>query len=828
MDGFRHDLRQALRMIRRHRGFAAVVIATLAVAIGLDTAVFSVVDALLLRPPPVAAPERLVNVYSAVPGGLLSHAPMAFPDYEEVRDRARSFAGVVAYAWYPLALDRPAGAELVMAELVTGNYFETLGVGPGLGRVLAGGDDSRGTPSPVVVLGHDAWQRLFAGAPDVLGRTLRLNGRVFTVVGVAPAGFHGLIPGFTPDLWLPIHTGAALPTGVTINFGGRTPGVERTADRASRWVWVTGRLREGVSASEAAAEVALLGARLAREAPASHARRAFVGVPANAVRLLPGLDDALHAGSLVVVAIFSLVLAIAAVNLAGLFLARALTRRQEIATRLALGAGRSRLVRQLGLEGLVLVLLGGAAGLGVADVANRLFPVLEVPLAWPVRLAFAPTLDLPALLFALAAVAFAAVLFALVPAIEASRIDLAGVLRELGGATPAGRAHRARGALVAVQVAISTLLLVGAGLALRSLWNASRVDPGFAAGGVAVATVSPDLAGYEAPALHTYFHRLADRVAALPGVRGVALASHLPLTFALNQLTVAAADRDGDPETWPTTDGAVVGPGYFATLQTPLLSGREFSDRDVEGAPGIAVVNESLARRLWPGEPALGRRLRLAGADGTLEVVGVARDGKYRTLGERPRPFLFLCLGQSPRGTQTLVVRADGDLQGLLPRILEVARGLDPQVPVGRPTTLDEALGPVLFLPRAAASVLGAFGVLALVLAGLGIYGVVAFIANGRVREVGLRMALGADRGQIVGWILGRGLRAVAVGLAAGLALAAASTWALASVLYGIRPYDPPTFLGVGLLLALVAVGAAFLPARRAARLEPSAALRHE
>jgi ABC-type antimicrobial peptide transport system permease subunit len=239
-------------------------------------------------------------------------------------------------------------------------------------------------------------------------------------------------------------------------------------------------------------------------------------------------------------------------------------------------------------------------------------------------------------------------------------------------------------------------------------------------------------------------------------------------------------------------------------------------------------VNETLARRLWPGEPALGRRLRLAGAGGTVEIVGVARDGKYRTLGERPRPYLFLCLGQNPRGTLTLVVRADGDLRSLLPRILEVARQLDPQVPVGRPMALDEALGPVMFLPRAAASVLGAFGALALLLAGMGIYGVVAFIASGRVREVGLRMALGADRRQIVGWILGRGLRGVAIGVAAGLAMAAASTWALGGVLYEVHPDDPTTFIGVGLLLGLVALGAAFVPARRAARLEPSAALRHE
>ena len=422
-----------------------------------------------------------------------------------------------------------------------------------------------------------------------------------------------------------------------------------------------------------------------------------------------------------------------------------------------------------------------------------------------------------------------AVVFALVPAFAASRIDLADVLRELGGAAPTGRRRAARGGLVAVQVALATVLLIGAGLTLRSLRNAARVEPGFEPAGLIVASLSPGLPGYGPSELGPYFDRLLAGVSALPGVERAALASHLPLTFAINFLAVNREGDDGaDSATWPVVDAAAVGAGYFETLRIPLVLGRSFGEHDIPGTPGVVLVNETLARSLWPGEPAVGHRVRVAGVEGPLEVVGVVRDGKYRTLGERPRPFLYLCLGQAPRGTETLIVRAEGDLRPLLPAVLDAARGLDPRVPVGRPTSVDEALAGVLLLPRAAATLLGSFGLVALLLAAVGIYGVVAFLAAGRTREIGLRLALGAGRGQIVRWLLRRGLTSVAVGLAAGLGAAASCSWALAGILYDIPPLDPLTFFGVAVVLALVAIGAAGLPARRAARLEPAAALRQE
>jgi predicted permease len=806
-----------------------MVVAAMALGIGLNSAVFSLVDALLLRPPAVAAPGRLAHVYSSVPGDPLSHAPMAFPDYEKVRDRARSFAGLAAYAWYPLALERDEGSELVLAELVTGNYFATLGVAPALGRVFGGLEDGPGAASPVVVLSNDGWHRHLAGAPDVVGRELRLNGRTFTVVGVAPRGFRSLIPGLAPDVWLPIHAGAALPTGITIDFGGWTPGVERTADRTSRWVWVTGRLRPGASAGQAHAEAGALAAELGRDFPATNARRAFTVVAARDVRLSPVVDRTLWGGSLLLMGVFALGLLLASVNVASLFLARALGRRHEITTRLAVGAARGRLVRQLFLEGLLLALAGGGLGLLLARASNAWLGRVALPagaaVSWPLDLVLAPALDLRVLGFALAAAVLTAVVFALFPALEATRADLAGMLREIRAGASAGSSGRHRATLVAAQVAVSVVLLNGAGIALRSLVDTTRVDPGFDPERAAVVTVSPDLLGYPEQDAERLFARLRQRVSSLPGVRSTALASHLPLTFAIN-FSGGVAPAGGDAQmhgTWPLVDFASVGPGYFETMRIPLMAGRPFAETDDSTAPRVVIVNETLARRFWPDSPALGRRLK----DGA-EVIGVARDGKYRTLGERPRPFLYTSLRQDTRGTCALVVRTEGDPRPLLGAIRNAVREVDPRVPTGRPRPLAEAVAGALLLPRAAAGLLGFFAALGLLLAAVGILGVTAYLANARVGEIGLRLALGASRGAILRWLLRPGLAPVAVGLGVGAGLAVSAAWGLSGFLSGIWPIDLKSLLAAVSLLALAAGGAGFVPAWLAANLDPASALRRE
>ena len=824
MSGLTDDFRHAGRMARRHPGFSAMVVAAMALGIGLNTAVFGLVDALLLRPPSVAAPERLVHVYSSVPGDVLSHAPMAFPDFEALRDRARSFAGVAAYAWYPLALDRGDGSELVMAEVVTTNYFAMLGVVPALGRAFSVVEDRPGAPT--AILSHDGWLRHFAGSADVVDREVRLNGRLFTVVGVAPRGFRSLIPGFSPDLWLPIHAAVALPTGVTINFGGVTPGLERTADRAQRWIWITGRLRPDASVEQANAEVAGLAFRLGYEYPASNARRAFTAIAANDVRFLPGVDRAVWAGSLLVMGVFASGLLLASANVASLFLARALGRRREIATRLAIGAKRRQLVRQLLLEGLLLALAGGGLGLLLARASNAVLGRVGLPLtaavSWPLDLVLRPSLDLRVLCFALTAAVLSAVVFALLPALEATRSDLAGMLRDLGAAASTGSSRGLRETLVAAQVAVSVVLLAAAGVALRNLLDTTRVDAGFDSERAAVVTLSPDLLGYRMDEAEALFTRVRQRVSELPGVRSAAFTSHLPLTAAINFGNVRP--EGGDPRARETlVDFASVGPGYFETMRIPLVAGHPFTKRDGPTAPRVVIVNETLAHRLWPDSSALGRRL----ADGS-EVVGIVRDGKYRTLGERPRPFLYTSLEQDRRGTQTLVARTEGDPRPLLPAIRKAIRELDPRVPVSNPRTLAGAVADALFLPRAAASLLGFFGALGLLLAAVGILGVIAYLASARTREIGLRLAIGASRGAILRWLLQRGLAPVAAGLGVGVAVAVSAAWGLSGFFTGIWPIDLHALFVAVSLLALAAVAAGLVPVWLAANLDPASALRHE
>lgn len=802
-----------------------VVVAT-ALGIGLNTAVFSLVDALLLRPPAVAAPERLVHVYSSVSGDFLSHTPMAFPDYETLRDRARRFVGLAAYAWFPLALDPGDGSEVVMAEVVTANYFALLGVAPALGRAFGALEDGPGAPSPVAILSHDGWLRHFAGSSDVVGREVRLNGRLFTVVGIAPRGFRSLIPGFSPDLWLPIHAAVSLPTGVTITFGSVTPGLERTADRAQRWVWVTGRLRTDASVEQAKAEVAALAFHLGHEYPASNAQRAFTAVAANDVRLSPAVDREVWAGSLLVMGVFAAGLLLASANVASLFVARAIGRRREIVTRLAIGADRRRLVRQLLLEGLLLALAGGVLGLLLARASNAVLGRVGFPLTssvgWPLELVLAPSLDLRVLCFALAAAVLSAVVFALLPAVEATRSDLAAMLRDLG-ATASARASRGlRETLVAAQVAVSIVLLAAAGVALRNLLHTSRVDAGFDSERAAVVTLSPDLLGYRMDEVEHLFDRVRQRVSELPGVRSAALASHLPLTAAINFGDVRP--EGGDPRARATpVDFASVGPGYFETMRIPLVAGRPFTERDGPTAPRVVIVNETLAHRLWPDASALGRHL-----DDGSEVIGVVRDGKYRTLAERPRPFLYTSLRQDGRGTQTLVARTEGDPRPLLPAIRSAVRELDPRVPVSNPRTLAGAVADALFLPRAAAGLLGFFGALGLLLAAVGIVGVIAYLASARTREIGLRLALGASRGAVLRWLLRRGLAPVAVGLGIGVAVAVSAAWGLSGFFTGIWPIDLDALLAAVSLLALAAVTASFVPAWLAASLDPASALRRE
>lgn len=825
LSGLGQDLRYGARTLIKTPGSTVVAVVTLALGIGLNTAVFSVVNAMLFRPLPVERPGELAAVYNTDSDSFLSHKPLSVPDYEDLRATTHSFGDLAAYALRSFALERGDDSRQVLGEIVTSNYFTMLGVKPLLGRVFTAEDGRIRGASPYVVLSHSSWRRAFGGDPGVVGKTLRLNGSVVTVVGVGPPEFRGLVRGIAPELWLPMSMGSALHVTSTVDAEG-TPGKDLLDDRRSRWALVMGRLRPGVSAPQAASEMAMLGDRLRREHPDTNQDRTVTAIAASDIRILPGIDGVLYSVSVVVMVLVGLVLLIASTNVASLLLARATARRKEIALRQSLGASRARLVRQLLTESLLLSLLGGTVGLMLAAWSNRVLEALPLPL--PVQLGLGLSLDTRVLGFTLAASCLAALVFGLAPALQATRADLVSALKEESATTTAARSRkRLRGGLVVAQVSLSLLLLICAGLALRSVWNASRIDPGFEPAGAVAASFSPDLQGYGRDEVDEFYRRIAAEARALPGVESAAFVASLPLTFELHVEGVAAEGRDAVPEKeWPEIDLTEVSAGYFETMRIPIVSGRSFGEGDGAGAPRVAVVNETLASRLWPGEDAVGKRLRIQRVDGYWEVVGVARSGKYRTLGEAARPFLYLPLSQHYVATRTLVARARGDARPLFASLRHLARRVDARVPMRDVQALEAAIGPALLLPRAAAIVFGLFGLLGLTLAAAGIYGVISFAVGQRTHEIGIRMAVGARPRDIAALMLRHALALTLGGGVLGLGAAVATTRLLGAVLYGISATDAATFAGVSLFLLGVAAVASYVPARRASKLDPVVALR--
>ena len=825
----RRDLRYASRQLLQHPGFTVAAVLTLALAIGLNSAVFSAVNAALFRPLPVEEPTELTAVFSSEPGDFMARSPLSSTDFEKL-DEARAFADLLAYTYTPLAVEHGGESRLVLGVRASPNFFDVLGVDAALGRTFASANAEAGNtggeqaaPSEVV-LSHGAWRRWFGADPDVVGSTLRVGGRAMTVVGVAQESFFGLTRGVAPELWLP------LPSTIAAT--------DRRQDRELRWLWVVGRLAAGTTGGKAMqAELDALSRELSSTYPDTHRRRELVAQPADSVRVLPGVDATLSKASTVVLAMVGLVLLIASANVAHLLLARALDRRREIGTRLALGAGPAAIVRQMLIESLLLALLGGGGGLLLALGSNLALGALRLPL--PVELALGLTIDGRVFLYTLAASLAATLAFGLAPALAAARTDLPSVLG--GGTRTAGTGRGLGDVLVVAQVAFSLLLLVAAGLMVRSLGHAHAVNPGFDAEGVAVVTFATQASGMDR---ESFDRRLLDRVRELPEVHSAGLASHLPLTVEIRFDRIAIEGGtdpvdEEDPQSWPSIDGALVGPGYFETLRVPVLRGRGFEERDQADAAPVVVINRSFAERYWPGEEAVGRRLRIDGGEQSLQVVGLVADGKYRTLGETGRPFLYRALAQSrgseggqsgeiTTGSTTLVARTRGEPAAVLPELRRTLRELDPSIAVARLETLEQTLGWTLFLPRSAAALFGLFGLLGLTLAAIGLAGVLGYAVRRRTREIGIRMALGADRRQILGLVLRKGLALTLTGVAVGLLAALATTRTLTAALYGVGATDPTTFAGVAAFLILIAFLTTYLPARRAASIEPGISLRSD
>lgn len=821
---FRH-LRLGLRLHLRNPGAALAIMLTLGIGIGLNTAVFSLVNALLLQPLAVRSPDRLVRIYSAGDNSMLRHEPLAYPDFEDLAGHNRSLQDLAGFAIAELILQRDARARPVVGELVSGNYFAALGVQPQLGRFFTGEEsEGRGLSA---VLSAFAWERHFGANPEVLGSTLHINGSPVRIVGVAERQFRGLTIGLIPEIWLPLRALPQLRDVRTVSLGGATPGSDALQDRVRRWVWAIGRLRPSVGLEQAQSDLQSLARQLQREYPASNRGRSIELAPLSAVRLVPQADQVLRPASSVLMWVAGLVLAIAASNASALLLAQAWRRRREMAVRRSLGASRRQLIGQMLAESLSLAAAGGALGLLLAWGCNTALNALQLPRLWPLSLQL--SLNGWVVAFALALSLGTVLLFGLAPALQASRAHPAQALGEESALLSSGRRRQVlQGTLVTFQVALCLLLLISAALLTRSLWQASRISAGFEPDGVAAAFFSSDYSG-RPDATRDFYDELQSQAASFPGIESTAYATHLPLTYELLQQRVAAAGRtSAQGQEWIAADQAGVSPGYFQTLGVQILRGRGFQLEDGRPGADAAIVNQTLASILWPGQDPLGRQLRTEGAEKPKRVVGVAANGKYRTLGEPPRPFLYRPLTPGYPGRRVLVARSRTDAQATLALLQRSVNQVStPESPaLLRLQTLNEASAESLLLPRAALAFFGLFSLLGLILAMVGLWGLVSQSALARLAEAGIRMALGATPWQVASLLMRQSLAWTLAGIAIGIACALSATRILSAVLYSVSPTDLGIFVIVPSLLALVSLIAAYLPVRSVSSTEAIANLR--
>ncbi len=813
LDSLAQDVRLGLRALRMRPGFTAVALVSLALGIGANTAVFTLVNEAFLRPLPVAAPEELVSLNNDASRSMFP--AFSYPNYEDFRDRSDAFSGLIAYRFAPLSVSHDGIAERMWGYLVSGNYFEVLGIEPVLGRLLSPEDDVLPGGHPVLVLSHRSWLSRFGGERGILGKDLLVNGRSYTVIGVASPGFDGTEIVGAPEVFIPIAMQAAVDR--------RRDWLD---DRAAETIYLQGRLRPGIGLERAQASLDSVALELEREHPLVNEgkRVSLSSAGLMSGRMRSGLLG--FTGLLMGVVAFALLLA--CTNLANLLLARAAERRREIGMSLALGAGRLRLVRRLLTECVVLSLGGGVLGFFLALWLVRLVAAYRPPVDFP--LAFDLEVDLRVLLFTFLVSLAAGALFGLLPALRVTRIGPRAALSDGPSGESAQRWTRG-GGLVVFQVALSLVLLVGSGLMMRGLSRAQAIELGFDAERAVEVSFDLTLQGYEEPRGRELQREILERLRALPGVGAVGIADFVPvdLHFSRTRLFIEGEPVPQRLNEAPTTFFSRISPGYLSAMSTPVVAGRDFNDADDEAALPVALVSQALASRFWPGEDPLGRRLSLRTPDSPrVEVIGVVGDGKYAGLNEQPQPFVYLPIRQSYSGTTTVIVRADSDPGRLLPSIRAEIQKVDPAIAVYAARVLAERLSLPLFPARIAATLLGAFGVLSLSLAAIGLYGVMSQMVTRRRREIGIRVALGARREDVLKLAMTAGMAPSFLGVFVGAVAAMVLSRWMASLLFGVSPRDPWTFAATAGLLLLVAALSCFLPARRAANSAPMVSLRTE
>ncbi len=815
MEAILKDIRYGIRGLVKRPGFTAIAIVTLALGIGANTAIFSLVNAVLLRPLPVSHPEQVVSV--AIRGKNDAINAFSYLNYKDFRDRNDVLSGLLVYRFVPLALSRDGNNERVWSFAVSGNYFDMLGVQAIQGRTFLPEEDQTRLSHPVVVLSHGFWQRRFGADPNLIGQEILLNNHNFKVIGVAPEGFKGTELVYSPDLWVPASMA-----------GWIEPGSTYLDDRGQGNFFGIGRLKPGINADQAQASLNLLAQQLGKEYPDSNEGQTVQITPPGFI--IPDLRGGVVSFTWILMAAVALVLFIACINLAGLLLARATDRRREIAIRLALGAGRGRLLRQLLTETIMLSIVGGAIGFWLAIWIIHLLLTFKPPIDFPLTLNVG--VDWRVMFFSMAVSLLTGIVFGLAPALQATRPVLVTALKDATG--QAGyRRSRLRSGLVVAQLALSLVLLISAGLVARTLQHLRTMNPGFDTRDTLTMSFDLGLQGYDEAKGKQFYRQVVERVQGLPGVRSASVASSLPLSLNYNSSYIFV---EGQPSergaNAPLAMVATVNPAYFQTMGTPLLHGREFNDQDREDTELVAVVNEAFVKQLLQYErtgDAIGKRVGMRTEKGPfVRIVGVVEDGKYFNIAETPRPFLWGPFSQNYYGSASLIVRTSGPPQSFIAAVRNEMRALDPTLPIYGVKTMSEHMRLALFPSRVAATMLGAFGFVALTLAAIGIYGVTSYSVAQRTREIGIRMALGAQLFDVLKLVVNQGIKLTIIGVGIGLLGSYLATRAMAALLYGVSATDTTTFIGVSVLLIVVALAASYFPARRATKVDPLVALRYE
>lgn len=806
------DFRYGLRMLWKSPGYTAVAVITLALGIGANTTIFSWINSTLLNPVPgLSTPNEVVSLSM---GKTAQDAfPLSYPDYVAMRDAQKSFEGLTAFAVVPFSFTGNRKPERVWGMVASANYFDVLKVRPAIGRTFLPAEDQTPNGAPVAVVSYRLWQTRFGSDPGIVGRTIEINRHPYTIVGVTPAIFQGSQTGLRSDLWVPMMMqGQVMDRGDLLN------------DHVYYWLSLLARLKPGVTAAQAQAEMTAVIKRMAKDYPEEHKGHDAVTVyPLWEAPFSVNAFFSLILPMLMVIA--GVVLLLACANVANLMLVRSTARRREIAIRMSLGGSRWRLVRQLLVESVLLALAGGAAAmlitLWTAGSIAKFIPQMDFPIALNIRA------DRRVLFATLILSLVTGVIFGILPALRASGVAPAAVLNEESGRTSGGKGRaRLASGLVVVQMSLSLLLLVCAGLFIRSFESAQHINPGFNPHGVLLTSYDLFQSGYNAQAGTEFDRQLLAKLSALPGVRSVALSSRIPLALGGPSISIKPEGYIERPNESMETQYGVVTPSYLALLQIPLVSGRDFTPDDTWRTQPVAMVNQYFADRYWPNQEPLGKRFHSDSPDEWFTVVGIVRNSKVNTLNEAPTPFIYLLFYQVYKAQMIVNVRANGDPLAYSASVASAIHELNPDLVLYDVTTLETRQQLASFVQRLAGTFVGAFGLLALLLAAVGIYGVTAYTTRQRTHEIGVRMALGAARGDILRLILGQGIRLTLIGLGVGLLAAFGLTRFLSSQLLGVTSTDAITFWGVAILLCAVTLVACYIPAQRAMRVDPMVALR--